>query len=55
MITTLVNQKRGLNRLSQLADDGDPWAPNNLLKPGAKEETPVETTHIFNCFDVARQ
>ena len=37
MITTLMNQKRGLNILSQLPDDGDPLAPNNLLKPGAKE------------------
>ena len=37
-----MNQKRGLNRLSKLPDDGDPWAPNNLLKPGAKEKTPVE-------------
>ena len=29
MITTLMNQKRGLNRLSKLPDDGDLWAPNN--------------------------
>ena len=36
MITTLTNRKRGLNRLSKLPDDGDPWAPNNLLKTGAK-------------------
>ena len=36
MITTLMNQKRVLNRLSKLPDDGDPWAPNNLLKPGTK-------------------
>ena len=42
MITTLMNQKRGLNRLSKLPDDGDPWAPNNLLNPGAKEKEPVE-------------
>ena len=42
MIITLMNQKRGLNRFGKLSDDGDPWAPNNLLKPGAKEETPVE-------------
>ena len=35
-------QKRGLNRFNKLSDDGDPWAPNNLLKPGAKEKTPVE-------------
>ena len=33
-----MNQKRGLNRFSKLPDDGDPWAPNNLLKPGAKEK-----------------
>ena len=38
MITTLMNQKRGLNRLSKLPDGGDPWAPNNLMKPGAKEK-----------------
>ena len=31
-----MNQKRGLNIYSKLPDDGDPWAPNNLLKPGAK-------------------
>ena len=41
MIITLMNQKRGLNRFRKLHDDGDPWAPNNLLKPGAKEKTPV--------------
>ena len=33
-----MNQTRGLNRCSKLPDDGDPWAPNNLLKPGAKEK-----------------
>ena len=38
MITTLMNQKRGLNRFSKLPDDVDHWAPNNLLKPGAKEK-----------------
>ena len=27
-----MNQKQGLNRFSKLPDDGDPWAPNNLLK-----------------------
>ena len=26
------------HRFSKLLDDGDPWAPNNLLKPGAKEK-----------------
>ena len=34
----MINQKRGLNRFSKLPDDGDPLAPNNLLKPGAKEK-----------------
>ena len=38
MIITLMNQKRGLDRFSKLSDDGDPWAPNNSLKPGAKEK-----------------
>ena len=37
MITTLMNKKRGLSRLSKQPGDGDPWAPNNLLKPGTKE------------------
>ena len=37
MITTMMNKRRG-NRFSKLPDDGDPWAPNNLLKPGAKEK-----------------
>ena len=27
-----MNQKRGLNRFSKLPHDGDPLAPNNLLK-----------------------
>ena len=39
MITTLMNKKRGLNRFNKLLDDGDPWPPDNLLKPGAKENT----------------
>ena len=38
MIITLMNQKRGLNKFSKLPDDRDPWAPYNLLKPGAKEK-----------------
>ena len=33
-----MNQKRGLNRFSKLPDDGDPRAPNNILKPGSKEK-----------------
>ena len=44
MITAQMNKKRGLNRFSKLPDDGDPWAPNNLLKPGANEKhqlTPI--------------
>ena len=34
-----MNQKRGLNRFSKLPDDGDPWAPNNLLTPEQKKNT----------------
>ena len=30
--------KTRTHRFSKLADDGDPLAPNNLLKPGAKEK-----------------
>ena len=29
--------KTKTNRFIKLPDDGDPWAPNNLLKAGAKE------------------
>ena len=43
MINTLRNKKRGLIRFSKLPDDGDPLAPNNLLKPGGKEK------HRLNC------
>ena len=39
MINILMNQKRGLNRFSKLSDDGDPWAPNNLLTPAQKKNT----------------
>ena len=34
-----MNQKRGLNRFSTLPDDGDHWAPNNLLTPEQKKNT----------------
>ena len=37
MINILMNQKRGLTRFSKLSDDGDPWAPNNLLTPEQKK------------------
>ena len=30
--------KTRTHRLSKRPDDGDPWAPNNLLKSGAKEK-----------------
>ena len=39
MINILMNQKRGLNRFSKLPDDGDSWAPNNLLTPEQKKNT----------------
>ena len=33
--------KTRTHRMSKLHDDGDPWAPNNLLTP-VKRKTPVE-------------
>ena len=39
MLNIMMNQKRGLNRFSKLPDDGDPWAPNNLLTPEQKKNT----------------
>ena len=33
MINILVNKKTRTHRFSKLPDDGDPWAPNNLLTP----------------------
>ena len=39
MIHILMNQKRGLSRLSKLPDDEDPWAPNKLLTPEQKKNT----------------
>ena len=33
----MINKKRGLT--DKLSDDGDPWAPNNLLTPEQKENT----------------
>ena len=33
-----MDQTWGLNRFSMLPDDGDPGAPNNFLKSGAKEK-----------------
>ena len=38
MINILMNQKPGLTD-SKLPDDGDPWAPNNLLTPEQKKNT----------------
>ena len=53
----LMNQKRRLIRFSKLPDDGNPWTPNNLLKPRAmknhklnpgvqnnRQEAPAPTT-----------
>ena len=38
-----MNQKRGLNRLSKLPEDGDPWAPYNVLtETRSKRKTPTE-------------
>ena len=38
--------KTRTQRFSKLPDDGDPCAPNNLLKSGAKEKTPG-TVHVL--------
>ena len=48
MINILMNQKRGLNRFSKLPDDGDPWAANNLLNPGAKVKHQLNPGEIFH-------
>ena len=34
--------KAWTHKFSKLPDDGDPWAPNNLLKIRSKRKTPVE-------------
>ena len=39
MINILMNKKTRTHRLSKLPDDGDPWAPNNLLTPEQKKNT----------------
>ena len=39
MITTLMNQKRRLNRFNELPDDGDPWVQEARTN---KTKTPVE-------------
>ena len=38
MITTMVIRKRGLTDSVSCPDDGDPWAPNNLLKIWSKRK-----------------
>ena len=48
MINILMNQKRGLNRFSKLPDDGDLWAANNLLNPGAKVKHQLDPGKIFH-------
>ena len=35
-------------RFSKLPDDGDPWAPNNLMKSGAKEKHQLNTSGPSN-------
>ena len=35
----MINQKTRTHRMSKLPDDGDPWAPNNLLTPEQKKNT----------------
>ena len=35
----MMNKKMRTHRFSKLSDDGDPWAPNNLLKTRSKRKT----------------
>lgn len=51
MVTTSINQKRGLNRFSKLPDDRDPWAPNNLLISGANENKNTSLTPVGQATD----
>ena len=46
MITTWMNQKRGLNRFRKLPEDGNPWAPNYLLK----KNTIIAVDFVDNIF-----
>ena len=39
MINILMNKKTRTHRMSKLPDDGDPWAPNNLLTSEQKKNT----------------
>ena len=46
----MMNQKRGLDRLSKVPD-GDPWAPINLLTSEQKKNTswtPVKTLQTYS-------
>ena len=45
MITTLMKQKRGLDRFSKPPGDGDPWAPKNS---SAKEKKSVPEINLIN-------
>ena len=37
-----VESKTRTRRLSMLSDDGDPWAPNSLLKSGEKQKLAIK-------------
>ena len=45
--------KTRTHRLSKLPDDGDPWAPNNLLTPEQKKNTSwTPVVDILNKIDL---
>ena len=44
MINILMNKKRGLYKFRKLTDDGDPWAPNNLLTPEQEKKKQNKNT-----------
>ena len=40
--------KTGTQRFNKMPDDGDPWTPNNLLEPGAKENVLIAFKNASN-------
>ena len=52
MITTLINQKRGLNRFSKLPDDGDPqlFKINDIVSSRFVKTLSMNITNTQLCF-----
>ena len=47
MIKHPDESKTRTHRLSKLPDDGDPWAPNNLLTPEQKKNGESNLADVF--------